>query len=85
LLSDDELKQLGIFFEDRIYGDLIFLMNPAIQIVPSYMGNKRMPGLHGFHPSEADSCACLLSNRPLPDDLTRIHHIYRLMERDVLN
>jgi hypothetical protein len=48
------------------------------------MGSKRMPGLHGFHPSEADSCASLLSNRSLPDSLTRIHHIYRLMERDVL-
>ena len=85
LLDDAELKKLGIFFEDRMYGDLIFLMNPAIQIVPSYMGSKRMPGLHGFHPSEADSCASLLSNRSLPDSLTRIHHIYRLMERDVLN
>ena len=83
LLDDDELKRLGIFFEDRLYGDLIFLMNPALQIVPSYMGSQRMPGLHGFHPHEADSYASLLSNRPLPDSLVRIHHIYGLMEREV--
>lgn len=83
LLDDNELKNLGIFFEDRMYGDLIFLMNAAIQIVPSYMGSKRMPGLHGFHPGEADSYACLLSNRPLPDSLHRINQIYSLMEREL--
>lgn len=83
LLSDKELKELGVFFEDHKYGDLIFLMNPAIQIVPSYMGSKRMPGLHGFHPSEPDSSASLLSNRSLPDSLHKIHQIYSLMEREV--
>ena len=83
LLDDNELRRLGILFEDRLYGDLIFLMNPAIQIVPSYMGRQRMPGLHGFHPHEADSYACLLSNRALPDTLVKIHQIHSLMEREV--
>ncbi len=83
LVDDAELKELGIFFEDRQYGDLIFLMNPAVQIVPSYMGSKRMPGLHGYHPSEPDSSASLLSNRSLPDSLKRINQIYSLMEREV--
>ncbi len=83
LLPDDELRELGVYFADRQYGDLIFLMNSAVQIVPSYMGNSRMPGIHGFHPHDADSCASMLSNRPLPESLRRIHEIYGLMRREV--
>ena len=80
LLPDDELKSLGVYFEDHMYGDLIFLMNSGVQIVPSFMGSSRMPGLHGFHPRDADSRASILSNRPLPDSLRRIEGIHGLME-----
>lgn len=83
LIPDDELKALGVFFEDHMYGDLIFLMSSGVQIVPSYMGGVRMPGLHGFHPQDADSYASMLSNRPLPDSLRRINQIYGLMEREL--
>ena len=82
LVPDDELKRLGVYFEDRMYGDLIFLMNSGIPIVPSFMGSKRIPGLHGFHPQDADSYASMLSNRHLPDSLKRINQIYSLMEAE---
>ena len=82
LLSDDELKSLGVYFDDHMYGDMIFLMNSGVQIVPSFMGSNRMPGLHGFHPNEPDSYASILSNRKLPADLRRIDGIYSLMEAE---
>ena len=83
LLGDDELRSLGVYFADRQYGDLIFLMHSGVQLVPSYMGSTRMPGIHGFHPRDADSCASLLSNRALPESLKRIHEIHQLMVREV--
>ena len=83
LIPDDELKALGVYFDDHMYGDLIFLMNSGVQVVPSYMGGIRMAGLHGFYPHDADSYASMLSNRPLPDSLKRINQIYGLMERDL--
>lgn len=82
IVPDDELRAMGVFFEDRQYGELVFLMNSAIQIVPSFMGAKGVKGLHGFHPADADSSASLISNRPLPADVTAIHHIHRLMLRE---
>ena len=82
IVPDDELRALGVFFEDHQYGELVFLMNSAIQLVPSFMGAKGVKGLHGFHPADADSSASLISNRPLPADVTAIHHIYRLMLRE---
>jgi hypothetical protein len=47
------------------------------------MGNKRVAGLHGFHPGDADSFATLLSNRAIPDEVRRIHQIHDLMLREM--
>ncbi len=79
ILLDEELKELGVYFEDRQYGELIFQLNPGIQIVPSFMGVKKLKGMHGYHPSDADSYACISSNHPIPADITKIQHIHQLM------
>ncbi len=78
-LSDNELKEHGIYFEDGQYGDLVFLMNSGIQIVPSFMGGEPLKGMHGFDPADPDSFASLSSNRPIPEEITKIHHIHQLM------
>lgn len=83
ILSDDELRAEGVFFEDNMYGDLIFLVNSNIQIVPSFMGVKQIKGMHGYHPSDADSAASIASNRRLPERLTKIHEIYHLMRKEL--
>jgi predicted AlkP superfamily pyrophosphatase or phosphodiesterase len=79
LLPEDELRRLGVWFDDGQYGDLIFLMHPGIQIAPSFMGRKAIPGMHGFHPDEPDSRAMICANHPLPPDLQRIEQIFGLM------
>lgn len=83
ILHEDELKQLGIYFPDRRYGETIFLLQPGYVIVPSYMGKKRIPGMHGYHPDEADSHAVLLSNHPIPEQTTGIQHIFKLLRDDI--
>lgn len=79
LLSDEELRRLGVYFEDHQYGDLVFLMNPGIQIAPSFMGRKAIAGMHGFHPDDPDSRAMICSNRELPDSLKKIEQIFGIM------
>ncbi len=79
ILSDEELKQLGVYFEDGQYGDLVFLMDSGIQIVPSFMGIKPNKGMHGYHPSDPDSFASLSSNKTIPSTITKIQHIHQLM------
>jgi predicted AlkP superfamily pyrophosphatase or phosphodiesterase len=83
ILSCDELQQEGIWFEDGMYGDLIFLINSGIQIVPSFMGVKQIKGMHGYDPRDADSSASICSNRELPAGLTKIHQIYHLMQKEL--
>jgi len=79
ILPDEELKELGVWFDDGQYGDLVFLMDSGIQMVPSFMGAKACKGMHGYHPSAADSHASISSNRPIPPDITKIQHIHQLM------
>ena len=83
ILDDEELKREGVFFPDGMYGELIFLINSGIQIVPGFMGVKQIKGMHGYHPQDADSAASICSNRELPAGLTKIHQIYHLMHKEL--
>lgn len=83
IIPDAELKRLGVFFPDRRYGETIFLMHPGILIVPSYMGKKAIPGMHGYHPDDPDSSAMICSNKKLPEDLTQIEQIFWLMIQEL--
>jgi predicted AlkP superfamily pyrophosphatase or phosphodiesterase len=83
ILPKDELRREGVLFEDSMYGEMIFLMNPGIQMVPSFMGVAQIKGMHGYHPEEPDSAATICSNRDLPAGLTKIHQIYHLMHKEL--
>jgi hypothetical protein len=82
ILPDEELERLHARFEDHYFGELIFLVQEGVLIVPSHMGERPIRAMHGYHPTDPQSYASLLTNQPaIPDDITAIPHIYRLMER----
>ena len=57
-------------FPDAAFGELIFLVKEGILIVPSDMGERPIRAMHGYHPSEPQSYAALLTNQPsLPEDV----------------
>lgn len=78
-LTDKELKQEHVYFPDKKYGESIFLLDGGKLIIPSFMGKKPIPGMHGYHPNEPDSTAMIASNQRLPQDLTSIEQIFWLM------
>jgi len=82
ILTQAELKAEGVWFEDGMYGELVFLLNPGIQMVPSFMGVKQIKGMHGYAPQDPDSAATICSNQTLPAGLTKIHQIYHLMAKE---
>jgi hypothetical protein len=83
VLPDSELAELGTLFEDRYFGDVIFLVKEGVLIVPSDMGQRPICGMHGYHPLEKQSYAALCANQEkIPDEVTAIPDIYRLMTRD---
>jgi hypothetical protein len=83
IVTDEELEKLGTFFPDRYFGELIFLAREGVLILPSHMGARPIRGMHGYHPTEKHSYAALCTNQNvLPDDITAIPHVFRLMTRD---
>ena len=85
IVPDAELERLHCLFPDRYFGELIFLLREGVLLVPSHMGERPIRAMHGYHPDEKHSYAALLTNQPIiPEDVTAIPHIYRLMVRDAL-
>lgn len=83
VLPDDELEELGTLFPDRYFGELIFLVEEGVLIVPSDMGEKPLAAMHGYHPDAPHSYAALLTNQPtVPADVTAIPHLYGLMRAE---
>ena len=85
IVSDDELKDMHVYFEDGHYGEMFFLVEPGVLLCPSYMGLSMIPGMHGYHPDDKDSYAFIGSNRELSDDINSITDIRKLMETELLS
>lgn len=85
ILPDAELRELGTLFPDRYFGELIFLVEEGVLIVPSDMGERPLHAMHGYHPDAPQSYAALLTNvTDVPETVTAIPHIHGLMRRDAL-
>lgn len=82
IVPDTELERLHALFPDRYFGELIFLVQEGVLIVPSHMGERPIRAMHGYHPSDKHSYAALLTNQlEISDDVTAIPHIGDLMKR----
>lgn len=80
ILSNGELESLGALFRDNRFGELIFLLDEGVLIIPSDMGAKPLRGMHGYHPDAPHSYAALLTNyADVPSEVTAIPHVYNLM------
>jgi hypothetical protein len=80
IMPDSELEQLRANFEDKYFGELIFLMDEGVLIVPSHLGERPIRAMHGYHPSDKHSYAALFTNQSeLPAEVSAIPDIYRLM------
>jgi hypothetical protein len=83
VLPDHELGQLHCLFPDRRFGELIFLVQEGVLIVPSHMGERPLRAMHGYHPADPHSYAALLTNQPaISGEIQAIPDIYRLMVQD---
>jgi predicted AlkP superfamily pyrophosphatase or phosphodiesterase len=83
ILSDEELDGMRSLFSDRYFGELIFLVNEGVLIVPSHMGERPIRAMHGYHPADKHSYAALLTNQPeIPEHIAAIPDIFNLMTGD---
>ena len=80
ILPDSELAEMKTLFEDRYFGEVIYLVKEGVLIVPSHMGERPIRAMHGYHPTEKHSYATLCTNQhELPAQVAAIPDIFKLM------
>jgi hypothetical protein len=83
IVPDTELEQMHALFPDRAFGELIFLVREGVLIVPSHMGERPIRAMHGYHPTDPQSYATLMTNQSsIPEEITAIPHIFNLMKQE---
>ncbi len=82
-LSEAELTAAECRFPDHAYGDDLFLLDPGVLAVPSYMGSKPVAAMHGYDASHPDMAALLASNRPLLAGTTHLKHLRGFFESEL--
>jgi predicted AlkP superfamily pyrophosphatase or phosphodiesterase len=82
VLPDEELRHLGVFFSDRRFGELVFLLHPGWLLSKSdFNGKGWMPnGMHGYHPEDSYSDAIFLSSSEPPIRVQTIGDVYTCMQ-----
>jgi len=77
ILGKRELRDLGIYFPDGRFGELIFLVQPGWIFASSNFHGRWMPvGMHGYHPDDPWSDAVFLSNQEPPATMRSIRDVY---------
>jgi Type I phosphodiesterase / nucleotide pyrophosphatase len=81
VLSDAELRQFGVFFPDRRFGELIFLLHPGWLLSRSdFNGSGWKPvGMHGYHPDDPYSDGVFLSNREPQNPVRSVQDVHDWM------
>ncbi len=81
ITSEAELKQLGVLFPDRRYGEVIFLLDPGWLFSRSGFNDRGWSpaAMHGYHPDDPDSDGIFLTNRQPPVAVQAIGDVFACM------
>ena len=82
-IDDDALEAAGARFAGREYGEDIYLLDPGMLMVPSFMGSGPVAAMHGYDPGHPDMAAVLMSNRPIPESVRGLTDVRAFLESEL--
>jgi hypothetical protein len=83
VLTEDDKAELGLRFKGNEYGDVVFVMERGHVIVPSFASSAAPRAMHGFHPSDPDSSACLLVANELKAPPVHVKDMYSVFLKEL--
>jgi hypothetical protein len=85
ILSDDELREFGVYFPDRRYGQVVALLNPGCIVAEGGFNGKgwKPAGMHGYHPDDANSSAVFLASGAPTEPLVTVRDIFGIMQEAI--
>jgi hypothetical protein len=63
-LSGEELSALHLDFDDRLYGDEIFLLEPRTAIYPNFHSLQRPKAMHAYDPDDLEQHGIAIGLNP---------------------
>jgi predicted AlkP superfamily pyrophosphatase or phosphodiesterase len=83
ILAESELRELGVFFPDHRYGEIVFLLEPGWLISHSDFNGKgwNPVGMHGYHPDDAYSDGVFLSSERPPVPVRTVADVYQCLRQ----
>jgi len=78
---NEQLKEkYHIKFNDKRYGEIVFVLNPGITFFPNFFSSFRgMKGLHGYLPEKDVQNAFLISNKKPPFQINHVKDMRKLL------
>ncbi|MDR3764604.1 MAG: alkaline phosphatase family protein [Acidobacteriota bacterium] len=82
LLTDDELREFGVYFPDCRYGELVVLLSPGSIVAEGGFNGAgwRPKGMHGYHPDDPYAMAVYLSSHAPQHELASVKDIFTIMQ-----
>jgi predicted AlkP superfamily pyrophosphatase or phosphodiesterase len=82
-VPDSEMAAMGVDMAERAYGESVWLCDPGIVILPSFMGHTPLAGMHGYHPDDPDTDTTLLADPAPASPVSSILEITPLLLADL--
>lgn len=85
VLEAEDLTRYHLRFRDRRYGDLLFLADPGVEIVPNFMSLARRPspGMHGYAPEDPETTAFIAGPRAKIATVGEVTDLFSLVQANV--
>jgi hypothetical protein len=81
-LSADELRELHLSFDDRLYGDEVFLLDPGVAIFPNFHSMLNPRAMHAYHPDDPDQQGiCIAPDTEPARELVELVEVHELCAR----
>ncbi len=61
-LGAEEIRDLHLNFDHRLYGDEIFLLAPGVAIFPNFHSLLRPKAMHAYHPDDSDQHGIIVAS-----------------------
>jgi len=79
ILTEQEKKDKHVYFEDNMYGELLFLVNSEVVINPSNMGHRAPQGMHGYDVEDGTMDGIMVSHTPYDGEVKDVGSFFDVM------
>ena len=82
-LTAEETARAGVRFPAGDYGDDVFLLDPGLLVLPSFMGATAPAGMHGYDPAHPDMAALLACDHEIPAGVRHLTDVRGLLAHEL--